>query len=63
MEPLRRGRERLVRAELEEALFDLGGASIVRPVRGKAGLEHNMPPHRLRHFLFTWLETKASTTP
>lgn len=21
----------------------------------KAGLAHNMPPHRLRHFLFTWL--------
>ena len=24
---------------------------------GKAGLDHNMPPHRLRHFLFTWLQT------
>jgi len=23
---------------------------------------HNMPPHRLRHFLFTWLKTQASTT-
>jgi integrase len=22
----------------------------------KAGLAHNMPPHRLRHFLFTWLK-------
>jgi len=20
---------------------------------GKAGLDHNMPPHRVRHFLFT----------
>jgi len=25
----------------------------------KAGLEHNMPPHRLRHFLFTWLKTQG----
>ncbi len=23
----------------------------------KAGLNHHMPPHRLRHFLFTWLKT------
>jgi hypothetical protein len=23
-----------------------------------AGLQHNMPPHRLRHFLFTWLKHK-----
>ncbi|MDA8301107.1 MAG: tyrosine-type recombinase/integrase [Actinomycetota bacterium] len=25
----------------------------------QAGLEHNMPPHRLRHFLFTWLKTQG----
>lgn len=24
-----------------------------------AGLPHNMPPHRLRHFLFTWLKTQG----
>jgi integrase/recombinase XerD len=24
-----------------------------------AGLDHNMPPHRLRHFLFTWLKTQG----
>lgn len=24
-----------------------------------AGLEHNMAPHRLRHFLFTWLKTQG----
>lgn len=23
----------------------------------KAGLDHHMPPHRLRHFLFIWLKT------
>jgi integrase/recombinase XerD len=23
----------------------------------KVGLEHTMPPHRLRHLLFTWLKT------
>ena len=25
----------------------------------KAGLDHNMPPHRLRHFLFTWLKGRG----
>ena len=25
----------------------------------QAGLTHNMPPHRLRHFLFTWLKTQG----
>jgi integrase/recombinase XerD len=25
----------------------------------KAGLAHTMPPHRLRHFLFTWLKTQG----
>jgi integrase/recombinase XerD len=25
----------------------------------RAGLAHNMPPHRLRHFLFTWLKTQG----
>jgi integrase/recombinase XerD len=24
-----------------------------------AGLEHNMPPHRLRHFLFAWLKAQG----
>jgi integrase/recombinase XerD len=24
-----------------------------------AGLPHNMAPHRLRHFLFTWLKTQG----
>ena len=26
---------------------------------GAAELPHNMPPHRLRHFLFTWLKTQG----
>jgi integrase/recombinase XerD len=25
----------------------------------RAGLQHNMPPHWLRHFLFTWLKTQG----
>jgi len=25
----------------------------------QAGLGHNMPPHRLRHFLFAWLKTQG----
>ncbi|MGB8382738.1 MAG: hypothetical protein WCG47_16090 [Dermatophilaceae bacterium] len=27
------------------------------------GLPHNMPPHRLRHFLFTWPKTQGMTKP
>jgi integrase/recombinase XerD len=25
----------------------------------QAGLPHDMPPHRLRHFLFTWLKEQG----
>ncbi|MER5326846.1 tyrosine-type recombinase/integrase [Streptosporangium roseum] len=25
----------------------------------EAGLQHNMPPHRLRHSLFTWLKSQG----
>ncbi|MGH3184126.1 MAG: tyrosine-type recombinase/integrase [Streptosporangiaceae bacterium] len=25
----------------------------------QAGLTHNMAPHRLRHFLFTWLKSQG----
>ncbi|MGH3193016.1 MAG: tyrosine-type recombinase/integrase [Streptosporangiaceae bacterium] len=25
----------------------------------RSGLPRNMPPHRLRHFLFTWLKTQG----
>jgi len=41
------------------ALLDPGRASAARPLRRQAGLEHNMPPHRLRHFIFTWLKTQG----
>ena len=30
---------------------------------GAAELPHNMPPHRLRHFLFTWLKTQGIAHP
>jgi DNA transposition AAA+ family ATPase len=32
---------------------------VIIAVRRQAGLEHNMPPHRLRHSLFTWLKTQG----
>ncbi len=34
-----------------------GRCSPATPTR--AGLAHKMPPHRLRHFLFTWLKTQG----
>ena len=33
-----------------------GVRAILARYASKAGLAHNMPPHRLRHFLFTWLD-------
>jgi integrase/recombinase XerD len=30
-----------------------GGRAMLSRYAEKAGLDHNMPPHRLRHFLFT----------
>ncbi len=36
-----------------------GVRALLARYANKAGLEHNMPPHRLRHFLFTWLKTQG----
>ncbi len=36
-----------------------GVRALLARYAAKAGLEHNMPPHRLRHFLFTWLKTQG----
>ncbi|MFG1966670.1 hypothetical protein [Nonomuraea sp. NPDC049028] len=33
-------------------------AMLTRPAQS-AGLTHTMPPHRLGHFLFTWLKTQG----
>jgi len=36
-----------------------GVRALLARYAGAAGLPHNMPPHRLRHFLFTWLKTQG----
>lgn len=36
-----------------------GVRALLARYAAKAGLPHNMPPHRLRHFLFTWLKAKG----
>jgi integrase/recombinase XerD len=36
-----------------------GVRALLARYAAKAGFEHNMPPHRLRHFLFTWLKTQG----
>jgi len=36
-----------------------GVRALLARYAGKAGLTHTMPPHRLRHFLFTWLKTQG----
>ncbi len=36
-----------------------GVRALLARYAAKAGLAHNMPPHRLRHFLFTWLKTQG----
>ncbi|MDQ2759005.1 MAG: site-specific integrase [Actinomycetota bacterium] len=36
-----------------------GVRALLARYAAKAGLQHNMPPHRLRHFLFTWLKTQG----
>ncbi len=36
-----------------------GVRALLARYAAKAGLSHPMPPHRLRHFLFTWLKTKG----
>jgi len=36
-----------------------GVRALLARYAAKAGLTHTMPPHRLRHFLFTWLKTQG----
>lgn len=36
-----------------------GISALLARYASAAGLPHNMPPHRLRHFLFTWLKTQG----
>ena len=36
-----------------------GVRALLARYASKAGLTHTMPPHRLRHFLFTWLKTQG----
>ncbi|MGH9222506.1 MAG: tyrosine-type recombinase/integrase [Acidimicrobiales bacterium] len=36
-----------------------GVRALLAQYAANAGLAHNMPPHRLCHFLFTWLKTQG----
>lgn len=36
-----------------------GVRALLARYAAQAGLTHTMPPHRLRHFLFTWLKTQG----
>ncbi len=44
---------------MEKPYSTRGVRAMLARYAAKAGLAHNMPPHRLRHFLFTWLKTQG----
>lgn len=43
----------------ENSFLARGVRAMLARFATKAGLAHHMPPHRLRHFLFTWLKTQG----
>lgn len=47
----------LFESSWKKPYFTRGVRAMLARYADKAGLAHNMPPHRLRHFLFTWLKT------
>ena len=53
-----RGASYLFESNLEETVFDPRRRALPICCAHKAGLSHNMAPHRLRHFLFTWLKSR-----
>jgi hypothetical protein len=56
----RQGGAHLFESSWKKPYSTRGVRALLARYAAKAGLTHNMPPHRLRHFLFTW--PKASTT-
>jgi integrase/recombinase XerD len=54
-----KGAEFLFESSWKKPYSTRGVRALLARYAAKAGLEHNMPPHRLRHFLFTWLKTQG----
>ena len=44
---------------MEKAVLHPRRPRHARPIRLQGRTGANMPPHRLRHFLFTWLKTQG----
>jgi integrase/recombinase XerD len=49
----------LFESSWKQAYSTRGVRALLARYAAKAGLTHPMPPHRLRHFLFTWLKTQG----
>jgi len=56
-QPIRKTRGRP--SSWKQPYFTRGVRALLARYAAAAGLPHNMPPHRLRHFLFTWLKTQG----
>jgi len=54
-----KGAEFLFESSWKKPYSTRGVRALLARHAAKAGLEHNMPPHRLRPFLFTWLKTQG----
>lgn len=53
------GGEHLFESSWKKPYSTRGVRAMLARYAAAAGLPHNMPPHRLRHFLFTWLKTQG----
>ncbi len=53
------GGEHLFESSWKKPYSTRGVRALLARYAAAAGLPHNMPPHRLRHFLFTWLKTQG----
>jgi integrase/recombinase XerD len=53
------GGKHLFESSWKQPYSTRGVRALLARYAAAAGLPHNMPPHRLRHFLFTWLKTQG----
>jgi integrase/recombinase XerD len=49
----------LIESSWKKPYSTRGVRAMLARYAARAGLQHSMPPHRLRHFLFTWLKTQG----
>ncbi len=54
-----RGASHLFESSWKKPYSTRGVRALLARYAHQAGLAHNMAPHRLRHFLFTWLKTQG----